>query len=209
MLRPPRFMARQLAHPSGLLGRYVMSPFLNRLNRAHNSMVLQDLALQPTSRVLEVGFGGADLLESLCRRASDGHIAGLELSQAMLASARIRLRRWAEAGRLELSLGSIESLPYPDQTFDRACTVHTIYFWPDLGQGLRELHRVMCPGGRLVLGFLSADDIGRAGLDRHGFARYSLDALESALVAARFSPGPLRSAHDLRGTLYSLLAERF
>jgi arsenite methyltransferase len=209
MLRPPRFLAAQLARPTGPFGRYVTSPFLNRLNAAHHSMVLEDLALAPTSQVLEIGFGGAALLERLCRAASGGHVAGLEISEQMVEMARARLRHWVDSDLLELSLGSVESLPYPDETFDRACTVHTTYFWPDLGKGLAELQRVMCPGGRLVLGFLSAADIARAGLDRHGFSLHSLEELKGALAAARFRPGLARSRSGLRGTLYSLVAERY
>ena len=209
MLRPPRFLAAQLARPTGPFGRYVMSPFLNRMNAAHHNMVLEDLAIAPTSQVLEIGFGGAALLERLCRAASAGRVAGLEISEEMVQMARGRLRRWVDADFLQLSVGSVESLPYPDQTFDRACTVHTTYFWPDLGKGLAELQRVMCPGGRLVLGFLSASDIARAGLDRHGFSLHSLEELKEALAAARFKPGSPRSRSDLRGTLYSLVAERY
>ena len=209
MLRPPRFLAAQLARPTGSFGRYVMSPFLNRMNAAHHNMVLEDLAIAPTSQVLEIGFGGAALLERLCRAASAGRVAGLEISEEMVQMARGRLRHWVDADVLELSVGSVESLPYPDQTFDRACTVHTTYFWPDLGKGLAELQRVMRPGGRLVLGFLSASDIARAGLDRHGFSLHSLEELKEALAAARFKPGLPRSRSDLRGTLYSLVAERY
>lgn len=209
MLRPPRFLAAQLARPTGSFGRYVMSPFLNRMNAAHHNMVLEDLAIAPTSQVLEIGFGGAALLERLCRAASAGRVAGLEISEEMVQMARGRLRRWVDADFLQLSVGSVESLPYPDQTFDRACTVHTTYFWPDLGKGLAELQRVMRPGGRLVLGFLSASDIARAGLDRHGFSLHSLEELKEALAAARFKPDSPRSRSDLRGTLYSLVAERY
>ena len=209
MLSPPRFLAAQLARPTGPFGRYVMSPFLNRMNAAHHNMVLEDLAIAPTSQVLEIGFGGAALLERLCRAASAGRVAGLEISEEMVQMARGRLRRWVDADFLQLSVGSVESLPYPDQTFDRACTVHTTYFWPDLGKGLAELQRVMRPGGRLVLGFLSASDIARAGLDRHGFSLHSLEELKEALAAARFKPDSPRSRSDLRGTLYSLVAERY
>ena len=208
MLRPPRFLAAQLARPTGLFGRYMMSPFLNRMNAAHHSMVLEDLALFPTSQALEIGFGGAALLERLCRAAAEGHVAGLEISEEMVGMARRRLRQWVDANLLELSVGSVESLAYPDETFDRACTVHTTYFWPDLGKGLAELQRVMRPGGRLVLGFLSAEDIARAGLHRHGFFLHSLDELKAALAAAHFIPVSLRSRQDMRGTLYSLATER-
>jgi hypothetical protein len=123
-------------------------------------MVLEDLAVEPKSRVLEVGFGGSALLENLCRKASGGFVAGLEVSEEMLA------------------------------------------------RGLAEFHRVIRPGGRLVPGFMSADDISRAGLDRHGFSRHSPEELKSALVVAHFRPGSLRSGTDTRGTFYSLAAQR-
>ena len=58
MLRPPKFLADQLAHPRGLFGRLFMGRFLNVLNSDFNNLILQDLAIEPTSRVLEVGFGG-------------------------------------------------------------------------------------------------------------------------------------------------------
>jgi arsenite methyltransferase len=208
MLRPPRFLARQLALPSGLFGRLVMARFLNRLNSHHNDMVLKDLALESSSRVLEVGFGGAALLEALCRSVPEGFVSGLEVSEDMLARAQVHLSQWIKSGHLDVRLGSIASLPYTDECFDRGCSVHTTYFWPDLGKGLAEFHRVIRPGGRLVLGLLSADDIIRAGLDRHGFSLHSLEELESALIAARFSPGHSRSARDLRGTLYTVVAKR-
>jgi arsenite methyltransferase len=208
MMRPPRFLARQLARPSGLFGRYLMGRFLNRKTADHNAMVLEDLGVEPKSRVLEVGFGGGALLENICQKASSGLVSGLDLSEEMLALARARLRGLIESGRLEVRQGSVESLPYRDGEFDLACSVNTTYFWPDLARGLAEFHRVIRPGGRLVLGFVAVEDITRAGLDRHGFLRHSPDELKAALVAAGFRPGSLRSGTDTRGTFYSLSVER-
>lgn len=172
MFRPPRFLAAQLARPRGLFGRLFMGRFLNVLNSDFNNLILQDLAIEPTSRVLEVGFGGGALLQSLCDRASMGFVAGLELSEEMIARARRALRGQIDAGRLELRHGSVESMPFGDEQFDRACAVNTIYFWPDLVASMREFRRILGPGSLLVLGFLSNEDIGRAGLDRHGFQRH-------------------------------------
>ena len=207
-MRPPPFLARQLERPSGLFGRFVMGRFLNRTTADHNAMVLEDLAVESTSRVLEVGFGGAALLERLCQKASGGFVAGLDVSEEMLAMARAKLSGQVESGRLEVLQGSVEAMPYRDDEFDRGCSVNTTYFWPDLGRGLAELHRVIRPGGRLVLGFVSAEDLVRAGLDRRGFTAHSPDELKSALVAAGFRHGSLRSGADTRGTFYSLVAER-
>jgi arsenite methyltransferase len=207
MLVPP-FLARQLARPSGLFGRFVMAPFLNRKTADHNAMVFEDLQIAPESRVLEVGFGGGALLDRMCTAASSGFVAGVDLSDQMLARARKTLRRFVDAGRLQLEHANVERIPFGAATFDRACTVNTTYFWPDLEAGLAELHRVLRPGGRLVIGFADPDDIRRDGLDKQGFSTHTPDQLRAALVAAGFSPGPLRSGRDTRGVIHSLVAER-
>jgi SAM-dependent methyltransferase len=208
MLRPPRFLADQLARPRGLFGRLFMGRFLNVLNSDFNNLILQDLAIEPTSRVLEVGFGGGALLQSLCDRSSMGFVAGLELSDEMVARSRLLLRSQIDAGRLELRQGSVESMPFEDGQFDRACAVNAIYFWPDLVSAMREFRRILRPGGLLVLGFLSEEDIGRAGLDRHGFQRHARDAIEKALQATEFETVSLNSGSDTRGTYFSLVARR-
>ena len=208
MLRPPRFLADQLARPRGLFGRLLMGRFLNALNSDFNNLILQDLAIEPTSRVLEVGFGGGALLRSLCDRSSMGFVAGLELSDEMVARSRLLLRNQIDAGRLELRQGSVESMPFEDEQFDRACAVNAIYFWPDLVSAMREFRRILRPGGLLVLGFLSEEDIGRAGLDRHGFQRHAPDAIEKALQATEFETVSLNSGSDTRGTYFSLVARR-
>ncbi|WP_353005220.1 methyltransferase domain-containing protein [Mesorhizobium sp. M0761] len=58
------------------------------------------------------------------------------------------------AGRAEFRVGLVEDLPLPDSTFDKALSVHTVYFWQSLRAGSAELARVIEPGGRVVLGFL-------------------------------------------------------
>jgi arsenite methyltransferase len=204
----PKLIARQLGRPSGWFGRHVMGRFLNRKTAAHNEVVRQELAVAPADRVLEVGFGGAALLERLSAEASQGLVVGVEISEEMLALASKRLREPIAVGRVVLKRGSIEALPCRDGEFDKACTVNTTYFWPDLGRGLAELRRVLRPGGRLVVGFVSPDDIVRDGLDRHGFARHSAEELETALEAASFAARELRSGSDSRGTFYVLAAER-
>ncbi len=204
----PGFMARQLGRPSGWFGRHVMGRFLNRKTAAHNEMVRQELAVVPGDRVLEVGFGGAALLERLSAEVSPGIVAGVELSDEMLEQAKRRLHEAIAAGSVVLEHGSVEALPFGDAEFDKACSVNTTYFWRDLAGGLSELRRVLRPGGRLVLGFVSPDDIRRDGLDRHGFAHHSPEQLTEALGVSSFAVGHLRSGCDSRGTFYVMTAER-
>jgi arsenite methyltransferase len=203
-----QFISNQLALPSGIFGRYLMGKLLNRTTSTHNALVLKQLDIQPTDRVLEVGFGGAALLERIVRQTSEGFVAGVELSEVMVANANVRLRTWAKTGRLEIHQGNIESLPFPDTHFDKACSVNTVYFWSDLAKCFAELLRVIKPGGKLILGFTDDKDITGAGLYKRGFLIYSIDDLKAALTAQEFIPGLLESGSDARGTFYSLTSER-
>lgn len=203
-----RFMAKQLAHPSGIFGRLVMGRFLNTITSAHNQLVLKQLALSPADRILEVGFGGGALLDGIVRLVPEGSVAGVELSDEMLSNARSRFRSQIAAGSVELRHGDVRSLPFPDASFDKACSVNTVYFWPDLASALGEFSRVIRPGGVLVLGFNAADDLRSDGLHQLGFVPYSAQDIAEALEAQGFRPGPLQSGTDSRGTFFSLHAER-
>jgi arsenite methyltransferase len=185
-----------------------MARFLNRTTSRHCSVVREELAVGPKERVLEIGFGGAALLALLCQDASEGFVAGIEVSEEMLAAANSRMRERVASGQLALRCASVESLPYGDAEFDKACSVNTTYFWPDLGRALAELARVVRPGGRLVLGFVAPEDIVRVGLDRHGFSHHSPEELNAALAVAGFRSEALRSGSDSRGTFFVLSAER-
>jgi arsenite methyltransferase len=124
--------------------------------------------------------------------ADHGMVAGIDLSAAMVGRARGRFRQQLHAGRLELEQGSIESLPWPDTAFDRALSVNTIFYWPDTAAGLREVWRVLRPGGALALAMRSQRAVAPAHLERFGFKNVSAAELERLLAAAGFSGIALR-----------------
>ncbi|MEO6823269.1 MAG: class I SAM-dependent methyltransferase [Nitrosospira sp.] len=69
----------------------------------------------------------------------------------MLASARQLNEAAITAGRVNLQLGSAGHLPFAGSTFDKAFSIHCIYFWKEPLQGLCKLHRVLKPAGRLAI----------------------------------------------------------
>ena len=175
----PAWIISQLGHPRGLFGRLLVRG-LNRANLPLNLHMVGALELPPDAEVLEVGFGGGVGLELILRHAPDARVTGVERAADMVSLARRRFSEALRAGRLELVSASVDRLPLADARFDAACTANCVYFWPDLDAGLRELARVLRPGGILVLA-VNAPEV----LIAAGFAAQGLNTLGPDELAAR------------------------
>jgi SAM-dependent methyltransferase len=116
-----KFVAQQLGAPSGVIGRWVLAPLWNRRNAALNDVVFDRLALHSDDRVLEIGFGGGYLLGRMAGVVTQGFVAGVDVSEAMVAVCERRYRPLVRAGRLELRSAPAESLPYRSGCFSKAC----------------------------------------------------------------------------------------
>jgi len=76
----------------------------------------------------------------------------------MVRVARRWNRRLIAAERVQIDRGDSAALPYGDNAFTKVYAVHTVYFWERPKVHLREIFRVLAPGGRFVLGFRPGDD---------------------------------------------------
>jgi ubiquinone/menaquinone biosynthesis C-methylase UbiE len=83
--------------------------------------------------------------------APEGKVFGLDYSTASVAVARKTNAREIDAGRVQIEQGSVATLPFADRTFDIVTAVETHYYWPDLPANIREVLRVLKPGGKFVL----------------------------------------------------------
>ena len=146
------FLAAQFRNPRGLWGRLAGRVMLVT-NRKVNRFVVRQLDPQPNDQVLEIGFGPGGCIAMLADAVTNGLVAGVDPSPTMLAFASRRNRRFVHTGRVQLKAGSVSAIPYPDDTFDKVCSINNVYFWPSLADDLREIRRTMKSGGTLALGF--------------------------------------------------------
>ncbi len=156
-MRRPEFIARQSRCPSGMLGLLIARVMAKETAEA-NTHPLSLVELWPTDHVLEIGFGHGRTIERAAGAVTKGFVAGVDLSGDMVRMASKRLRAFVESGRVELKQADSARLPYDNGRFDKAYALHTLYFWSDPAQHLREVHRVLKPGGRFVLGFTPGED---------------------------------------------------
>lgn len=144
---------QQYRRPTGIIGQFVGRRMAQQ-HQPENAWTVSLLTIQPTDRVLEVGFGPGVAIELLAAQAIHGSIAGVDFSPAMLAVARRRNARAIKAEQVDLRYGEVTELPFANASFDKALSIHTLYFWSDPIKGLTELCRTLKPGGILALTFL-------------------------------------------------------
>lgn len=183
MLR--RYLAQQFARPHGLVGRWLIAPWLDRINQGMNGLAFQLLAITPGDRVLEVGFGGGALLARILERRPAQAI-GVDISEEVVAHGRARFRREIAEGRARIVTGSVDGLPLGDATADAASSLNTIYFWKEPAQAMREFARVLRPGGTLVLGFEAPETLRAWPGHRFGFRVYDAPEVVALAEAAGF-----------------------
>jgi ubiquinone/menaquinone biosynthesis C-methylase UbiE len=165
---------RQFGRPHGVPGRVAGWVMAHRgSNRQRNRWVVALLDVQPTDRVLEVGFGPGIAIAELARRATRGHVYGIDHSDVMVRQARRHNAAAVRAGRVELLLASVDRLPHFDAPLDAVVAVNSAGFWPDPAEQLRALRGLLRPGGRIALASqprcpgATADTTARAGRELH------------------------------------------
>src|SRR5215469_12195228 len=146
--RTPR--SSQCQKPSGWMGRFT----LWSMNSRHSKLTdwgLQHVPVAQHPSILDVGCGGGRTVSKLAAMATAGKVYGVDFSEDSVAVSKKTNARWMAMGRVELQQASVSQLPFPDGTFDLVTGVETHFWWPDLPGDMREIFRVVKPGGKLIL----------------------------------------------------------
>jgi ubiquinone/menaquinone biosynthesis C-methylase UbiE len=124
------------------------------MNRRHAKLTdwgLEQVSIDSDATILDIGCGGGSTIHKLAGIASKGKVYGVDYSETSVAVSRKTNQDWITAGRVEIRHGSVSHLPFPDQMFALATAIETHFYWPDLQADLREVLRVLKPGGTLVI----------------------------------------------------------
>ena len=130
--------------PAGDAGR----DMILRMNREHGPLRAWGFAHIPAGRsVLDVGCGAGAALRELAERRPEAVLTGCDISPLAVETATALNEDLVKAGRMRFLRCGVPDLPFADGAFDTVFSVESLYFWPDQIAGLREIRRVLAPGG--------------------------------------------------------------
>ncbi len=146
----PHQRTTQCQKPSGWIGKLVVW----NMNSRHSRLTdwgLSHLTMTRQDWVLDVGCGGGKTISKLAAIASAGKVVGIDFSDISVSVAKKLNARSIAQGRVEIREASVSELPFEANTFDLVTAIETHFWWPDLAIGLREISRVLKPGGTLIV----------------------------------------------------------
>jgi ubiquinone/menaquinone biosynthesis C-methylase UbiE len=143
-------MKNQFRKPEGWMGRWL----LRNMNKRHSNVTdwgLSHVAIPRDGAILDIGCGGGRTIVKLAAASGSGTVYGVDHSAESVGVASKLNAELVESGRVLISQGSVLQLPYADEKFDLVTAAETHFFWPDLPNDVREVLRVVKPGGVFVI----------------------------------------------------------
>jgi ubiquinone/menaquinone biosynthesis C-methylase UbiE len=162
--------------------------------RAEQASLLEPAAIEAGQHVLDFGCGPGFLTAELARRVGGaGRAVGVDINARFVVDANARAGVQQNLAYVQLAG---EQLPFADATFDRAIAKNVLEYVPDLPTTLRELHRVLKPGGRLHAidsdwGFVIVEPWPRATIER--FFDAAAPAFKEPLIGRRLAGSMIRA----------------
>lgn len=166
-----------LSKPSGIAG-FFSAMLMNISNRNLYNYVLNNIKLTSLDTVLEIGFGNGSLLRQVSLFECE-KIYGIDISLDMVSAAKRKNKKNILNNKIELKLGDIKKIPFPDFFYSRVYTVNTIYFWDKINSSLLEINRVLKNDGIFINAFFSKNRFKNTFSSQLQFKQYDIDYLKS------------------------------
>jgi len=140
----------QFRHPTGRRSRFVAA----LMNKGHKPLTLWGLThvkIEHHHIILDVGCGGGRTFNRLARLAPLGKVFGIGYSADMVKYSKKVNKKLIAEDRVEIVRGSVEKMGFSEHFFDLITAIETCYFWSTFSGALKEILRVLKPGGHLLI----------------------------------------------------------
>jgi len=142
------YVGRQVKKPTRFVGRL----FARLMNDSHSALTdwgLAHIEIAKSATILDVGCGGGRTMEKLAHIAAS--IYGVDYASGSIGESQSHNKRLIAEGRVHVERASVSQLPFGNDFFDVATAIETQYYWPDVANDMREILRVLKPGGHLMI----------------------------------------------------------
>jgi len=148
----------QISKPTGILGKF-LGWGMAWGTRSFYKQTARIISLKNDDRYLEIGFGSGLFIKKYASHVA--HISGLDVSEEIVQLARNNNKELVESGKVEFIQGVASALPWKENEFSVVVGIETFFFWAEPKASLEEIHRVLVPGGTLVLEMAYNKDDGK------------------------------------------------
>jgi ubiquinone/menaquinone biosynthesis C-methylase UbiE len=181
------FFSEQARKPDGLFGRMLMSIVFDRGNAFLNNFVNDLMSVQIDDRIIEIGFGTGKLIHRMAQQIDKGLIEGVDFSKVMVSIARKRNKKNITNGKVKILEGNFDEMPFEKESFTKACSINTLYFWPEPAYTAKKIAEILKPGGKFILAFEDIEQLKQRKLNQELFHLYSKNEVQDILINAGFS----------------------
>ncbi len=122
-------------------------------NKTRDEWTVEQLALKPYQHILEIGFNSGTVLEKVAKKMQSGFVAGVDESVDNYLSASKRNKKFINNEMMQLHIGEIASLPYPNHYFDTIYGNNVCTKWKEPENQFIQLHNLLKSGGKLIMVF--------------------------------------------------------
>lgn len=136
--------------PEGLGGKLMLS-MMNVGHRALADWGLQFAEIAKDASILDCGCGGGANIRTMLKKCPNGEVKGVDYSPVSVEKAKKVNEDAILNGRCVILQRNVADLIFAANQFDLVTAFETVYFWPDLLQSFREIHRVLKPGGMFLI----------------------------------------------------------
>jgi ubiquinone/menaquinone biosynthesis C-methylase UbiE len=196
-----KMLAAQLREPIGEIGVEV-GKVMNSTNESMINQTVTTLGLVMNEVILEIGHGNGRHIDSVMDSAPSMLYFGLDISDLMHREAKFYCDESGLAERTEFVLYNGLIIPFPANKFNKIFTVNTLYFWEKPVVFLNEIYRVLAPGGKLSIAFVSKKTMAELAFTKYGFYKYNQEDFHKLVEQSEFSVYSLTSyKEEIEGKL--------
>ena len=180
------FIASQFKKPTGLFGIF-SSNMMVKNNKKNYDRLIEDLALQPHDKLLEIGYGPGIGIRMIAEICSTCTIQGIDFSKLMYKRATKFNKQLIDNGRVQLQHGDFLKASVTHNDYDKIFCINVVYFWKELSLPFEKVFSLLKKDGSFHIYMADKASLLKAKAPDTVFNKYSIEQVVEALKAAGFT----------------------